>query len=87
MHVLDVVESNILAARSPGRFYADVFNIGTGRNYSIKEIADEISSEQVHVDDRIGEALETLADIKLAESRLGYRPSVDVIEWIKSNKI
>lgn len=87
VHVFDVVESNILAARSSQRFDADVINIGTGRNYSIKEIADEISQEQVYVDDRIGEAIETLADIKIAESRLYYRPTVDVIEWIKSNKI
>jgi UDP-glucose 4-epimerase len=86
VHVLDVVESNILATRSLLKFDAEILNIGTGRNYSIKDIADEVSSNQIHIEDRVGEATETLADIRAAESRIGYKPSVDVIEWIKSKK-
>lgn len=84
IHVLDVVEANILSARSTQKFNADVINIGTGNNYSIKCIADSISQNQNHIDDRIGEAKETLADINLATSRIGFMPNIDVIEWIKS---
>lgn len=84
VHVNDIVEANILSARSTKKFNADVLNIGTGKNYSIKEIADCISLEQVHIEDRIGEAFQTLADTSLAKSTIGFEPSVEVMKWIKS---
>lgn len=85
VHVHDIVNANILAARSPEKFNADVLNIGTGKNYSIKEIADSISQWQVTIEDRVGEAIETLADTRLARERIGFGASIDVLEWIKSN--
>lgn len=86
VNVFDVVEANILSARTLRKFNAEVINIGTGKNHSIKDIADTISENQIQVDDRVGEAKDTLADIGLATSTIGFVPSIDVIEWIKSKK-
>lgn len=85
VHVSDIVEANVLSARSHEKFDAVVLNIGSGKNYSIKEIADIICQNQTHIDDRIGEAMQTLADTSLAQSKIGFRSSIELLQWIKSN--
>jgi UDP-glucose 4-epimerase len=85
IYVGDVVDVNILAMNSKNKIGATVLNVGSGKNISIKEIADLISSKQVHLDYRPGEAENTLADISKIREVLGFEPRVDVIDWIKKN--
>jgi|TARA_R100001443_G_scaffold60309_1_gene70677 UDP-glucose 4-epimerase len=84
VHVKDVARANWLAATLPiNNHLGEVFNIGSGNNYSIKEIADVISPNQVNIPERGGEMDTTLADITKAQSILNWKPEIDVLEWIQ----
>jgi len=62
-HVSDVVQANILAATKEVQEmnYGQLYNVGNGINYSINEIANSISDNQVNIPSRIGESRITLA--------------------------
>ena len=85
-HVSDVVQANILAATKDidEDFYGTLFNVGNGQNYSINEIADKISDNQVNIPPRIGEARTTLANNNKLKSVFGWEPKVNLMEWIES---
>jgi len=82
-YVGDVVEANVLAIKG-GLGIGEVINIGSGQNYSIDEIAEAISGDIEHFPQREGEPMNTLADITKAREFLGWKPVVDVIQWLKS---
>ena len=83
VHVEDVARANYLAATMPLKGHAgEVFNVGTGSAYSIQQIADSISDNQVYIDKRSGEMETTFADITKIGDVLGWKPEIDVIEWI-----
>ena len=83
VHVEDVARANYLAATMPLKGHAgEVFNVGTGSAYSIQQIADSISDNQVYIDKRSGEMETTFADITKIGDVLGWQPEIDVIDWI-----
>ena len=85
VHVEDVARANYLAATMPLNGHAgEVFNVGTGSAYSIQQIADSISDNQVYIDKRSGEMETTFADITKIGDVLGWKPEIDVIDWIKN---
>ncbi len=80
----DVARANYLVATSYlDEYFGQVFNVGSGRNYSVKEIADAISDNQVFIPKRPGEMETTIANIDKIGEVVGWKPEVDVIEWIK----
>tara|TARA_B100000131_G_C18112549_1_gene610127 strand:- start:331 stop:1233 length:903 start_codon:yes stop_codon:yes gene_type:complete len=87
VNVFDVVNANIMAAISnpDPNVFGQVYNVGTGVNYSINEIADMISVHNRYVDAREGEARETLADITKIEKTFGWKPNIKVEDWIGGN--
>lgn len=86
VYVKDVAFANYLAAVNPlGEYVGEVFNVGTGKNYSVQEIANAISENQIYLPKRPGEMETTFADITKISKVLGWSPKVDVIEWIKNN--
>ena len=72
-YVKDVASANIMAADS--KVYHGLFNIGTGRNYTINQVADLVGGEKMYIPSRSGEARETKADISKATQILGWSPS------------
>lgn len=83
VYVGDVARANYLAAVMPLKGHeGEVFNVGSGKNYSIKEIADCISSDQSYIPERNGEMDTTLANIDKIGSVLGWTPETDVLEWV-----
>ena len=85
VHVKDVARANYLAATMPLKGHAgEVFNVGTGSAYSIQQIADSISDNQVYIDKRSGEMETTFADITKIGDVLGWKPEIDVIDWIEN---
>lgn len=84
IHVFDVVRANALISFEELDSWGEVYNIGYGKNWSIQEIADAISEEQVHLSGRPGEMRETLADIRKAKAELTWKPKVDILDWIKT---
>jgi UDP-glucose 4-epimerase len=80
----DVARANYLVATSHlDEYFGQVFNVGSGRNYSVKEIADAISDNQVFIPKRPGEMETTIANIHKIGEVIGWKPEVDVIDWIK----
>lgn len=87
-HVSDVVSANIIAAVSEvaDENYGQLYNIGNGTNYSINEIADLISSNQVNIPPRVGEARTTLANNNKMRKVFNWEPKTNLFEWISNNK-
>jgi UDP-glucose 4-epimerase len=86
-HVSDVVQANIRAAESDNRkIFGEIFNVGTGKNHSVLELAKLIGDEIIHVPERPGEAATTLADISKIQKYLGYEPTVKLEDWIDTQK-
>lgn len=83
-HVSDVVQANILAATvdADKEVYGLVYNVGNGVNYSINEIADSISDNQVNIPPRVGESRITLANNSRLKTTFGWEPKVNLMEWI-----
>jgi len=84
IHVSDVVSANALISFEELETWGEVYNIGYGKNWSIQEIADAISVEQIHLSARSGEMKETLADNRKAKAELTWKPKVDIMEWIET---
>jgi UDP-glucose 4-epimerase len=85
IHVSDVVSANIMAASAElnTEDLGKVFNVGYGKNYSVKKIADIISKNQVFVEQRPGEVKESLANIDKLGYTIKWSPKIDLLEWIK----
>jgi UDP-glucose 4-epimerase len=84
-HVRDVARANILAAMSDTVNKGEVINIGSGKNYSIKQIAELIGGPIEHVPARL-EPHDTLADNSKAQQLLGWAPEVSLEEGIAELK-
>lgn len=98
IHVRDVARANLLAAKfTPPQYivtngivyniwkWGEIFNIGSGKNYSINQIASMVGGEKTHIPPRAGEARHTLANTTKAKTLLGWTPQINVDEWIKAN--
>jgi len=86
-HVSDVVNANILAATKEvdSKFFGQVFNVGTGRNHSVNEIAEQISDNTINIPPRLGESRVTLANNQKLRDTFGWDPTVKLEEWISKN--
>jgi len=84
-HVDDVVEANILAMSGDHNRYGEVFNVGTGTNHSVLELAAMISNNTKMIEPRMGEAYITLADNTKLKTVFVWRPSKTLEEYIKEN--
>lgn len=81
-YIDDVVEANICAMnKSPSGF--KIYNVGTGKNYSINEIAEMIGGKTVFIAARPAEVEETLADISQTSKDLSWYPKYDLPDMIK----
>ena len=85
IYVGDVAKANLIAAEATldKKYFGQVFNIGSGINYSVQEIADAISDNQTYIPKREGEMETTWSNIEKASEILDWKPEVDVLEWIK----
>jgi len=78
-HVDDVVNANILAMSSD---QTGLFNIGTGKNHSILELAKMISKDIVFIPPRPGEVKITLANNTKSRTLLGWNSTVQLEDYI-----
>jgi UDP-glucose 4-epimerase len=83
IHVDEAVSAVLLLLDKANPF--EVYNIGYGHSYSIKEIADIISNQQIHSIGRPGTEYNVRADVTKLE-RLGFRATVDVRQWLITHK-
>jgi|TARA_R100001163_G_C5044864_1_gene182306 UDP-glucose 4-epimerase len=85
-HVYDIVEGNILASNLENKKpVGQLINLGTGKNYSILDVAKLVGGEYTFIKDRLGEAQDTKANNSKAKDLLGWRPKIKLEDWIKDN--
>ena len=86
VYVKDVANANIMAALSNAddEAYGQVYNVGSGKNYSVNDIASFISDDTINIPPRVGEARDSLANIDKIYKTFAWKPQTDVEEWIKT---
>jgi UDP-glucose 4-epimerase len=96
-HVSDVVNANILAAtnifpkwiikNSEHTLYkfGQTYNVGTGINYSVNEIAKIIGGTTKNIPPRMGESRITLANISKIKKELNWEPKINLVNWLEKN--
>jgi len=83
-HVNDIVDA--LVRINEYSAWNEIFELGYGQNYSVKEIADAFNHELVYTIDTPGEAQETLCTDSTAHDLLEWKPKRNVLDYIKSLK-
>lgn len=83
-YVGDVCQANILAAITEvdSSAFGEVYNVGTGINYSVNEVAGMISDQTVNIPPRLGEARISLANNKKLRDTFGWEPKMELEHWI-----
>ena len=84
-HISDITNANILAMSAELNRHdtGQIYNIGTGKSFSILEVCGMISDTYEILPPRRGEAIATQADISRAKKVLGWCPKVELYDWIK----
>ena len=85
-YIDDIVEANMKAiAVDPFSIKGNkIYNVGTGKNYSIKEVAEMIGGPIKKIDSRPAEVSETLADITETTKDLSWSPRFSLEDMINS---
>jgi UDP-glucose 4-epimerase len=87
-HVSDVVDANMMIATQhiiDPSLCGEVFNVGTGKNYSINEVAGFVGGPVKHIAARPGEAYISLADNSKIRDAFNWKPRISLPEWIDQN--
>ena len=80
VNVDDVVRANKMIADSDLGY--GVYDVGSGVNHSVKQIANMISEDHVHIEERQGEVFSTLSSIEKIKNDLKWSPTISVEDWI-----
>ena len=84
-HVDDIVDGIIKCVGRKSK--ADEYELGSGKNYSIREVARMFGTSYTFIPARPGEYDKTLCDYSKALNDLGYNPSENlenyILNWIK----
>ena len=84
VHVVDLIEAHLKALNSLGNPGHEIYNLGSGSGYSVREVVAAASAAIGHeipfVDSprRAGDPAVLIADISKAKSRLDWQPSRDL---------
>ena len=84
VNVEDVARANIMAAISnqDPEAYGQVYNVGTGINYSVNDIASMFNHKTINISPRLGEAKVSLANNEKIEKTFGWKPYIKLEDWI-----
>jgi UDP-glucose 4-epimerase len=82
IHVTDIARANLSALNV--EYSSRTYNVGSGVNTSINELAQLFSLETEYVERRTGDAEITLADIEQTKTDLEWAPNIDLVSGIQS---
>jgi UDP-glucose 4-epimerase len=83
-HIDDIINANILAMYNDSHAnYGEIFNVGTGKNHSITELASMISDQTINLSPRPAEAHITLANNEKIKTILKWTPTKKLEDYIK----
>jgi UDP-glucose 4-epimerase len=89
IHVVDLIDAHILALDSLSQPGHEIFNLGSGSGYSVREVitvAAKVLGRQIPSHDyarRDGDPATLVASIEKAERTLGWKPQRDLEEMIR----
>jgi len=83
-HVSDIVSG--LVELGKNNWNGEVFNLGSGKNYSINELANMFGGKVNYISSRPGEANTTLADYGPMLDHTGWSPKVDLKDYVENWK-
>ena len=89
IHTKDIARACIVAAEHPEIKKGETFNIGSGIESSLNDLAACIGGPVVHLESRLGARRgprRRVADISYAKSSLGWSPEITLREGIESIK-
>jgi nucleoside-diphosphate-sugar epimerase len=87
-YVANIVQANLLAATAPS-IAGRVFNIASGRRYTLLELINVLNNilgtgvAPIHTEPRPGDVRHSLADTAAAQEAIGYRVLVDFREGLR----
>jgi UDP-glucose 4-epimerase len=91
INISDAIDATIIASTItiPKEYIATPFNIGYGKNYSVKEIAKmykhysiNLEKENIPIYFSESDAKESLASIEKSKKVFGWRPKISLEEWM-----
>jgi len=92
IHVQDLAKAHVAALKkTESGFISDVFNVGSGKGYSVREMMNQLSAtigRDVNPQEspaRAGDSPKLIASIKKIESELGWKPIATLKEMIDSS--
>ena len=80
-HIDDIVDGLILTSENETCW--DEIELGRGENFSINELADMFNTNTKYIDERPGEARETLCNTLIPKRLIGYEPTRNIKDYIK----
>lgn len=80
-HINDIVDALLLINEKQA--WGHIFELGRGKNYSVKDIADMFGQEIEYKENKPGEAEITLCVDTLAKRLLGWEPKHNIEDYIK----
>jgi UDP-glucose 4-epimerase len=80
-YIKDAVTATVMA-----KDWTGTYNVGTGINYSINEIAKMIGGKTKNIAPRLGEVKEVLADISKIKAK-GWTPQIRIEQWLNLHLI
>jgi UDP-glucose 4-epimerase len=87
IYVKDIVSANIMCLQNWNTCQditqANVFNIGSGKTINILNLATHISNDIIFIPERQGEAKNNLSSYDKFFKLIGWKPTIDILEWIK----
>jgi UDP-glucose 4-epimerase len=86
-YVGDVVRANFIAATKEfdtDEPYGLVYNVGTGKNYSINQVSKMISDNTINIPRREGETNLSLASVDRIKNVFGWEPTMKLENWIEN---
>ena len=84
-HIEDIVDGIIRCGENIEKVNGEIFELGTGKNYSIIEITEFFNQTEVeYIPARDGEYDVTLADYSKANNILGWNPTKSLKEYIEN---
>lgn len=82
--VKDVVSGLICGMNTTNKkTIGKTYNIGSGKNISVLDIARMFNWKYMFIPERIGDAKETLADLTNIKNDLNWEPKINLLQWLK----
>ena len=85
IHVHDVVNANIACINNKKIGKADIFNIGSGQEFSVNDIAKLIGGKTTNIPPRV-EPKRTALKSEKAKHNLLWKPTINLKDWVKEYK-